>query len=191
MPGRKAQALLAFLASPPGVAHPRDKLAALLWPEMAAVQARANLRLNVFALRRALAFANVLRLEGDTVALDAARVDVDAVAFERGVARAQPADLATALTGYRGDVLAGLRIQESAFEEWLLAERERLRECAIDGLARLLAHQQGAGDDGAAAQTALRLLAMDPLQEPLHPRSCASTPRSAGAAMRCVSITSA
>ena len=143
VPGRKAQALLAFLASPPGVEHARDKLAALLWPDMPAAQARANLRLNLFGLRRALAFADCLRLERDTVALDAARVDVDAVAFERALARGGPDDLASALASYRGDLLAGLRTQEPSFEEWLLAERERLRERAIEGLARLLGPPAG------------------------------------------------
>ena len=33
LPGQKDRALLAFLASPPGAAHPRDKLASLLWGE--------------------------------------------------------------------------------------------------------------------------------------------------------------
>ena len=92
VPGRKAQALLAFLASPPGVEHARDELAALLWPDMPAAQARANLRLNLFGLRRALAFADCLRLERDTVVLDATRVDVDTVAFERALARGGPDD---------------------------------------------------------------------------------------------------
>jgi DNA-binding SARP family transcriptional activator len=168
VPGRKAQALLAFLALPPGVAHPRDKLAALLWPEIESAHARANLRLNLFTLRRALAFADPLRLDGDTVALDPDAVDVDAVALQRAVTAENPDAIAAALADYRGDLLAGLRTQEASFEEWLLVERERLREHAMDGWTRLLAHQRAAGDASAAAQTALRLLAMDPLQEPVH-----------------------
>jgi len=43
-----------------------------------------------------------------------------------------------------------------------------LRECALEGLARLLAHQRSTRDMEAAVQTALRLLAIDPLQEPVH-----------------------
>src|SRR5436190_4459788 len=123
LPGRKAQALLAFLAMPPGVAHPRDKLAALLWPELPAPQARANLRQVLFALRHALAFADPLRLDGDAVALDPSRLDVDAAVFE--LAReAPPEHLPAALAGYRGDLLAGLRVQDLPYEEWLTAERE-------------------------------------------------------------------
>src|SRR5262245_47534163 len=44
LPTRKSQALLAFLAIRPGTAHPRDKLAALLWAEMSRRDARARLR---------------------------------------------------------------------------------------------------------------------------------------------------
>ena len=50
-----------------------------------------------------------------------------------------------------------------------MAERERLRELALDALARLLAHQQRADVPAEAAlQTALRLIAFDPLQEVVH-----------------------
>jgi DNA-binding SARP family transcriptional activator len=130
LPGRKAQALLAYLAMPPGLAHPRDKLAALLWPELPTVQARANLRQVLFALRRALAFADPLRLDGDAVALDPARLDVDAAGLERALREAAPEQLAVALAGYRGDLLAGLRVQEAPYEEWL-AELQRLAKAGM------------------------------------------------------------
>jgi DNA-binding SARP family transcriptional activator len=165
---RKAQALLAFLALPPGAAHPRDKLAALLWPELSAAPARANLRQVLFALRHALAGSDPLQTDGDTVALDPARVDIDTADFESALHDPTPERLAAALALYRGDLLEGLRVQEAPYEEWLAAERERLREGALEGLARLLTHQRSSGDLEAAVQTALRLLALDPLQEPVH-----------------------
>src|SRR5262245_4900209 len=51
---RKAHALLAYLAMPPGRAHPRDKLASLLWGDTGDEQARQSLRQMLVALRRAL-----------------------------------------------------------------------------------------------------------------------------------------
>src|SRR5262245_51943983 len=164
---RKAQGLLAFLALPPGTAHSRDRFAAMFWPELSAAQARANLRQVLFALRHAVAFADPLRIDGDTVWLNPARVDVDAVAFEDAV-NARPERLAAALDLYRGDLLEGLRVQEPPFEEWLAVQRERLRELAASGLSRLLTHQQSTANPEAAVQTALRLLALDPLQEQIH-----------------------
>src|SRR4029453_14775662 len=46
--------------------------------------------------------------------------------------------------------------------------RERLREVALESLARLLDHQTKTGAPARAIQTAVRLLALDPLQEPVH-----------------------
>ncbi len=43
-PTRKSRALLAVLSRHPGKRHGREALAALLWPESAEAQARANLR---------------------------------------------------------------------------------------------------------------------------------------------------
>jgi DNA-binding SARP family transcriptional activator len=170
LPTRKAQALLAYLALPAGQAHPRDKLAALLWGEQGDAAARNSLRQALFALRRAMAAADppCLVSETDTLALRPTAVEVDVAAFEREIADGRLPALERAAALYQGDLLAGLTVAEVPFEEWLMAERERLRELALEGLARLLAHQRDAGAAEAAIQTAGRLLALDPLQEPVH-----------------------
>src|SRR5439155_17460270 len=54
------------------------------------------------------------------------------------------------------------------FEEWLLGEREALRDLALSSLARILASQRDGDDPAGALHTALRLLALDPLQEVVH-----------------------
>src|SRR5713226_7038579 len=91
LPTRKAQALLAYLALPLGRPHPRDKLAALLWGGIREESARASLRQALFAIRKALGDSErALRHEGDTVALDAAVVDVDTAAFERAGGEGTP-----------------------------------------------------------------------------------------------------
>jgi DNA-binding SARP family transcriptional activator len=168
LPTKKGQALLAYLALPAGRAHPRDKLATLLWGDSPEAAARTSLRQALFALRRALPPGGI-RADGAAVALDPAAVEVDVAAFQRGIAEGTPAALEAALPAYRGDLLAGLSVEGAAgFEEWLLGERERLRELALDGLAKLLAHQRAAGETEAAIQTGLTLLTLDPLQEPVH-----------------------
>src|SRR5262245_29609254 len=166
---KKTQALLAYLALPVGHAHQRDKLATLLWGGTPDVSARNSLRQALFVLRRALASNDdVLRIEGDRVALDCDGVEVDAMAFERAVVDGTPAALANAANLYQGDLLAGLAVAETPFEEWLLAERERLRELALEGFAKLLVCQRSAGSLEGAIRTALRIAALDPLQESVH-----------------------
>src|SRR5262245_17582155 len=165
---KKSQALLAYLAMPLGQVHPRDKLAALLWGDMREPQARAGLRQTLFTLRKVLGQPEPLRLVGETVALDPALVAVDVKAFEDGVARGTRDALEEAVALYRGDLLEGLALQEPPFEEWLIAERLRLRELALEALARLLSQQRDAGALEEAVQTGLRLVALDSLQEPVH-----------------------
>ena len=170
LPGRKAQALLAFLALPLGRAHPRDKLAALLWGGIREESARASLRQTLFVVRKALGGAEgaVLQQEGEALALAPAAVEADVAVFERAVADGTPESLERVATLYQGDLLAGLVLAEAPFEEWLLGERERLRELALEGLAKLLAYQRKSGASQVAVGTALRLLTLDPLQEVVH-----------------------
>jgi TolB-like protein len=62
---------------------------------------------------------------------------------------------------YEGELLDGIAIRDSTFEEWLDAERGKLRETAIGSLTRLLERQTGPE----AIATGQRLLAFDPLRE--------------------------
>ena len=169
LPTRKSHALLAFLALPPGRPHAREKLASLLWGGMREPQARSGLRQSLFTLRKAVGVdPPVLLIDGQTVTLNPTAVDVDVFEFEGQVAEGTAAALERAAALYRGELLEGLALQEAPFEEWLLVERYRLRELALEALAKLLRHQHATGAPEAALQTALRLLALDPLQEPAH-----------------------
>lgn len=168
LPAGKAQALLAYLALPPGRPHPRDKLASLLWGNLGEVEARSSLRQALFVLRRSLSMPRLVVTQRDNVSLDSAAVDVDVLRFDRCVAEGTPGALEKAAALYEGDLLAGLAVSEPGFEQWLLQERERLRELAMDALAKLLLHQRSNGASEAAIQTGLRLLALDPTQESVH-----------------------
>jgi DNA-binding SARP family transcriptional activator/tetratricopeptide (TPR) repeat protein len=170
LPTRKAQALLAYLAVPAGSAHPRDKLASLLWGNTIETTARTSLRQTLYALRKSLHHADPqpLVVDGETAALDSSAVTVDVHELELRAAQTTLSALAEAAALYEGDFLDGLAVQEQPFEDWLLAHRERLREVAVNALSRLLAHQRAASSHDSAVQTALRLLRLDPLQEPVH-----------------------
>jgi DNA-binding SARP family transcriptional activator len=115
LPTRKAQALLAYLAVPPGQAHPRDKLAPLLWGGIREESARASLRQALFAIRKATDPAPALVMEASTVALAPDAIDVDVERFTRAVAEGTPDALARAAELYRGDLLAGFVVDEAPY----------------------------------------------------------------------------
>src|SRR5262249_26283438 len=121
--------------------------------------------------------ATAALLDGpDTVALDPQSVWVDAAEFEAAASGEEPSALQRAAALYRGDLLDGLDVDEPVFEELRTVERqplrelarERLREPAVGAVAKLLAHHMRADNLEPAVQTALRLLALDPLQEAVH-----------------------
>lgn len=160
-PGRKVRALLAYLALSPDLPCPREKLMALLWSDRAEEQARASLRQALTELRHALGEPSPLRTEQDAVSLDSSAIVVDAVELAR-LAKAGKLDEAAAL--YRGPLLDGHGVRDGAFEDWLLVERTRLHNLAIDVLHRLAASQSG----DAAIATTQRLLQLDSAREETH-----------------------
>jgi TolB-like protein/DNA-binding SARP family transcriptional activator/Flp pilus assembly protein TadD len=167
LPGQKERALLAYLAMTPGDAHPRERLAGLLWSERGDRQARDSLKQALMRLRRCLEASDggALRADRQSVALKRAAVSVDVLAFERFIRDGTVDALAQAIAIYRGDLLEGIAIHDQAFENWLLVERQRLRQLLERALADLMAQALDGGDAEKAADAARRLLLLDPLSE--------------------------
>jgi DNA-binding SARP family transcriptional activator len=169
LPARKAQALLAYLAVRAGRTHAREALTGLLWSDVGERQARQSLRQALVRVRRTLAGSRgALVIQGNTVALDPAALELDVAAFERLVRRGTPDALESAVALYRGPFLDGVVLTAPAFEEWLQSERTRLAELAAEALRRLLDRHVKGGRVEAATQVAVRLLALEPLQEEVH-----------------------
>src|SRR5262245_17142094 len=82
---RKAQALLAYVAMPPGHAHSRATLAGLLWSDSGEEQARNSLRQVLFEIRRAMGKRGdrIFRVDHERAELLPDGTHVDAVALEQ------------------------------------------------------------------------------------------------------------
>ena len=166
VPAQKDRALLAVLALSPGAKLSRDKLASLLWSDRGDRQARDSLKHALSRLRQCLnAGASAIVADRHSVALDPAAVTADASDFELLIANGTPEAAEQAAALYRGELLDGIGIRDPAFEDWLLVERQRLRQRAEEALSQLVAQGLAAGALDRAAAAARRLLALDPLRE--------------------------
>ena len=167
LPVRKDRALLAVLALPPGATHSRESLASLLWSDRGDQQARDSLRHSLTRLRQCLQGATPPPIVADrqSVRLDPAAVTTDVAAFERLLTEGTPEALQRAAALYLGDLLDGIGVRDPAFEDWLLIERQRLRQLADEALAKLLAQSMMAGARDRAAAAARQMLTLDPLRE--------------------------
>ena len=98
---RKAQALLAYLATRPGQPHARDKLTALLWADRGDTQARHSLRHTLVELRKVLPAPASLIAERRAIVLDTAAIEVDVTRFEACASAGSTAGLAEASDLYQ------------------------------------------------------------------------------------------
>lgn len=167
---RKTGAMVAYLALQDGHAQTRDKLAGLFWSRNTDQQARTNLRQALSRLRKAMENGadGPLIADGENVGLDMANIDLDVTQFKSLLDEGQTDSIEQGLELYRGDLLDGIHLNESSFDHWLRGERERLRFLAVDALLKLIEDYCTAGDPGRCIIASLRLLSIDPLQEPAH-----------------------
>jgi DNA-binding SARP family transcriptional activator/predicted ATPase len=176
----KALALLAYLAVT-GRPHSRDALAGLLWGEMPDAAAKANLRKILAALREVA--GHELIIDRQTVAFDAESLHwLDTRVLESKLqsltaTSLTPANLTDrdmrlldeAVQLYGGDFLEGFYVRGApAFEEWVLPEREQLRQKVQQALHRLAAYYTARGHYSRGIDYTSRLLALEPWHEEVH-----------------------
>lgn len=158
----RLQALLANLVLHSGVPQPRRHLAFLLWPDSTDAQARTNLRNLVHLLRQALPGAgSYIEASPRTMQWRSdAPVVVDVVEFEKGLRQAATMqDWQRAVELYSGDLLP------NCYDDWVLPERERLRQEYANAVERLVGLLGEQGDYREAIGYAKQLLRCDPLRE--------------------------
>jgi DNA-binding SARP family transcriptional activator/predicted ATPase len=173
----RLQSLLAYLLLHRDIPQQRQHLAFLFWPDTTEAQARNNLRQLLHQLRQALPDAlNFLSADTHIVYWHPVTpFHLDVAEFEEALTRADVATqqhdqhaLQTALEQadslYRGELLPG------CYDEWVLPERERLRQRHLQALEQLLRLFEAQGDTVTAIRYAQRLIGLDPLSEDLYRR---------------------
>lgn len=161
----KRLVLLTYLALVPRRAFiRRDTLLGLFWPELPTDQARHALRQSLHYLRTTLGRDVVVGRGGSDVAVPAHALWCDADEFQSLVSTG---DHDGALALYRDDLLEGVFITDAAaeLEQWLDAERQRLRRMAAGASAAASAAASSAGRIRDAADYARRAFALDPDDE--------------------------
>ena len=168
LPTRKDRLLLSYLALHAGRTLPREKLYGLLWADREEAQARGSLRQSLAALRDAFHSAGLdpLKSDRDSVTLDLAGIEIDALDFARLATDAASLDQAIIL--YRGELLAGIEPPAPEFEHWLKPERQRLEDLAAKVVKQVAASDWPEAAVKRALELGRQLIGRDRLREPVY-----------------------
>ena len=178
--GQKANELLALLLLCGHHAHHREKLATTLWSGSPHVSAAHSFRTTLWRLRRALEPPGVARgtylsttRPGEVGFNWQSEHSVDVLEFQAALSRCNTTNVGTAsdndlqaieraLKLYEGELLEG------HFDDWIIYERERLRDLFIRGLSYLMRELMRRQNYRHAIACGRRVLAEDPLRESVH-----------------------
>jgi DNA-binding SARP family transcriptional activator len=150
-------AMLALLARAGDLGVGRDRLIAVLWPDIEEERARRNLTHALYALRRDLGDEESIQGAKD-LRLDTERIAVDVCEFNDALAQGR---LAHAASLYAGPFLDGFHLSGvPEFERWAEDERQALQHQFAQTLETLA---RRAGDVAEAAGWWRRLAGLDPL----------------------------
>jgi DNA-binding SARP family transcriptional activator len=154
--------LLAYVVLHATESVPRWRLAFTLWPDETEETALQNLRRNLHLLVKALpeqaGGKPWLLVDAESIAWNAAaNFELDVAHYER--LRADPARLEEAVAAYGGDLL------EEIYDDWITAQRERLRQLYHADLTTLVVANRKGRSYAKAIEYAQRLLAADAWRE--------------------------
>ena len=168
LPTRKDRLLLCYLGFNGGQALSREKLYGLLWADREEAQARGSLRQSLAALRDAFHSAGLdpLKSDRDSVTLDFAGIEIDALDFARFANDSASMDQAIIL--YRGELLAGIEPPTPEFEHWLKPERQRLEDLAAKVVEQVAASDLPEVTVKRALELGQQVINRDRLREPVY-----------------------
>lgn len=145
-------------------AHSREAIADMLWDATSTQQSLRNLRSLLHKIRPSLPELQVTRTQ---ISYRPSRaVTIDLTTLDETLAGDDITALNQALTLYKGELADGFYLEEATlFNEWLVIERERMRQRVWDGYRRICAaySEQEAWDKG--VETARRWVLLDELDE--------------------------
>lgn len=169
---QKIASLFAYLAFYTQRTHSREILIELLWPESDVATLRNSLSVALSSLRNqfeppGVPQGAVIRADRFSVGLNPVTVSTDVAQFEQALkAAAQAANhterhqlLSGALDLYRGALLPGF------YEDWIVAEQQRLAGLFFDAMGMLVTDLETTGDIHTALSYARQAVAADPLRE--------------------------
>jgi len=184
---QKNRALAAYLILEHERDHPRNKLAALFWPDVAEQAALHNLRQALSVIRKAFepcAAGEIFTASRESVGF-CSRIEftVDVIDFENQMRsmvdrfHQQPGRgfpitrLKKVLEMYRGELLESMILADaSLFSDWLVLRREALNRLAVEGASLLLQYYENRCEWGEARKTAEKLVRLAPWDENAHSR---------------------
>jgi len=169
---QKTALLLGWLAYHLDRTHPREVLSELLWPWARPESGRQSLSTALTSLRHQLeppgvAPGTVLKADRFTVQLAPEAVSTDVATFHAALRAAERTEsttdrirhLTAAVELHCGPLLHGY------YEDWVVAEQERIAEQCVQALLALIHALEQAGDGQRAVDYARRAVACDPLRE--------------------------
>jgi DNA-binding SARP family transcriptional activator len=145
-------------------AQARTAIAGTLWPDVPEDHAHASLRTTLWRLQKLV--PGLVDSSHSTVRLRAG-VAVDVWELDEWVRIVLSPDseivqVKTPRSALRGELLPGW------YEDWVLAERERVRQMRIHALERLSERLAGSGHFAEAIQAATAAVVAEPLRESAH-----------------------
>ncbi|MGY1781951.1 AfsR/SARP family transcriptional regulator [Geodermatophilus sp. SYSU D01036] len=143
---------------------PRAVVAGELWPDVPEDHAHGSLRSALWRLQRAA--PGLVHASGTVLSLaEGVRVDVQELGHWARRVRDPASSLAEVDipdVGLRGELLPGW------YDDWVLLERERLRQLRMHALEEVAARLAAAGRYGDALQAAYAAVRGEPLRESAH-----------------------